>query len=196
MQNINRILTVVLLITGLEVRSQNQIEWNSTYTLQLSDFQSKQTQIGNSDIYSLHTASGIDFSFAMSNAEFMFTKNFNSKVGCKFNRSAASIVAPDSTVANDLLGFARYEFDLAELYARNLRKQLFEKKGTFSNVTFFQPLYDEIQSQLTERHTRAAKETDLGRNKEKLNALHQEVLKEIEALADFCKTCKPPKKKK
>lgn len=85
---------------------------------------------------------------------------------------------------------------MAELYARNLRKQLFEKKGTFSNVTFFQPLYDEIQSQLTERHARAAKETDLGRNREKLNALHQEVLKEIETLADFCKTCKPPKKKK
>ena len=40
------------------------------------------------------------------------------------------------------------------------------------------------------------KSTDLGRDKEKLRQIHQDVLAEIAQLANFCKTCKPPKKKK
>ncbi len=126
----------------------------------------------------------------------MFTKNFNSKVNCTFNRDAASLVAPDSLTAMDLLDFARFEFDLSELYARKFRKKIYEEKGAFSEASFFRPLYDKIQQEFTERHTIAGQESDLGRNKEKLNELHQAVLKEIEQLSDFCKLCKPPKKKK
>lgn len=178
------------------VRSQSIIEWDGKYQLQLSDFQSRATQIGESNIYSIHTTSGIQFAYAMSNAEFMMTKNFNSKVSCSFDRSAASIVASDSTLALDLVGFARYEFDLSELYARKLRKRIYEEKNAFSNTNFIQPIYDAIQKAFTERHTIASKETDLGQNREKLKTLHQDVLSEIEVLSEFCKTCKPVKKKK
>lgn len=132
----------------------------------------------------------------MSNAEFMFTKNFNSKVNCSFNRSAAAIVAQDSTTAIDLLHFARYQFDLSELYARKLRKKLFEEKAVLSDVSFFKPIHDEIQNELTERNTVAGKTAELGRNRVELEKLHDEVLREIEQLSDFCKNCKPPKKKK
>ncbi len=178
------------------VSSQSIIEWDGKYQLQLTDFQSRATQIGESNIYSIHTTSGIQFAYAMSNAEFMMTKNFNSKVSCSFDRSAASIVASDSTLALYLVGFARYEFDLSELYARKLRKRIYEEKSAFSNINFFQPIYNEIQQAFTERHTTAGKVTDLGRNQEKLKTLHQEVLDEIEELSEFCKACKPVKKKK
>lgn len=192
-----RQLFIVFFFTFVStVKGQNTIEWDGNYQLQLSDFQSSTTQVGGTNIYSLHTASSMDFSFYMSNGEFMFTKNFNSKVNCSFNRNAASLVAPDSLIATDLLSFARYEFDLSELYARKFRKRLFEEKGAFSDVNFFRPIYDEIQREFTERHTLAGRTTDLGRDREKLKQLHQEVLSEIEQLVDFCKTCKPPKKKK
>jgi hypothetical protein len=175
---------------------QNTFDWDGKYKLQLSDFQSPSTQIGNTTIYSLHAGSCIDFAYYMTSAEFMFTKNFNSKVSCTFNREAASLVAPDSATAFELLAFARYEFDLCELYARKLRKQIFEEKGAFSDPSFFKPLFDENQEELNERHTLAGRESDLGRNKEKLAELHREVLNEIAQLSDFCKDCKPPKKKK
>jgi len=178
------------------VKGQNTIEWDGNYHLQLSDFQSPTTQVGQSNFCSLHTASEMGFAFYMSNAEFMFTKNFNSKVNCTFQRDAASLVAPDSLTAMDLVNFARYEFDLSELYARKFRKKLFEEKGAFSDIGFIQPIYDSIQRDLTERHTVAGRLCDLGRDKEKLRVLHQEVLEEIKQLSDFCKTCKPPKKKK
>jgi len=48
---------------------------------------------------------------------------------------------------------------------------------------------------MAERFTLAAKESDAGRNAEKLSILHNEVLEEIHQLVDFCKTCKPQKKK-
>ena len=190
-----QLFTITFLAIAGFINGQNLIEWDGKYQLQLSDFQSSSTQIGNVNIYSLHTASSFDFSFYMSNAEFMFTKNFNSKVNCTFNRDAASLVAPDSALAEDLLDFTRYEFDLAELYARKFRQKLYEEKGAFSDVNFFRPIYNEIQKEYVERHSQAEKITDLGRNKEKLQELHQEVLNEIQLLADFCKMCKPPKRK-
>jgi hypothetical protein len=188
-------LIAIIALTSI-VKGQNTIEWDGDYQLQLSDFQSTTTQVGQGSFYSLHTASEMGFAFYMSNAEFMFTKNFNSKVNCTFQRDAASLVAPDSLTAMGLVNFARYEFDLSELYARKFRKKLFEEKGAFSNIGFIQPIYDSIQRDLTERHTVAGRICDLGRDKEKLGELHQEVLREIEQLSDFCKTCKPPKKKK
>ena len=178
------------------VRAQSIIDWSESSHLQFSDFQSPATQISGGNIYSLQSGSRMDFSFAMTNAEFMFTKNFNSKVNCRFKRGAASLVSPDSVSAIDLLNFSRFDFDLNELYARKFRKKLYEEKAAFSNISFFRPIYDEIEREFSESRTMAGKQTELGRNKEKLIELHQEVSKEIQTLSDFCKTCKPPKKKK
>lgn len=182
-------------LMAMNTHAQKSIDWDGIYQLRLSDFQSPATQIGMGSVYSLYTGARMDFSFYMSNAEFVFTKNFNSRVNCTFNRQAASLVAPDSLIASNLLQFSRYDFDLSELYARKFRKKLFEGKGAFSSIAFFQPIYDEVQQELAERHTKAATLTDVGGDREKLNELHQEVLKEIETLADFCKGCKPKKKK-
>lgn len=177
--------------------AQNAIEWDGTYELQLSDFQSNATQIGSEvTVTSINTASSLDFAFMMSNVEFMFTKNFNSKVNCSFQRDAAYLIAPDALTANKLLDFARYEFDLSELYARKLRKEIYEQKGTFSDVSFLKVIYDQIQKQYTEEHAMAAKSTNLGLETVKLTALHTEVSKQIQNYPDFCKSCKPPKKKK
>ena len=141
-----RLFTIAFLAFFFIVKGQNTIEWDGIYQLRLSDFQSPATQIGGVTIYSLHSAASFDFSFSMSSGEFMFTKNFNPKVNCSFNRGAASMVAPDSARANDLLSFARYEFDLAELYARKFRKRLYEEKDAFSDASFFQPIYDSVQN--------------------------------------------------
>lgn len=191
----NTLILFFLLLSTI-ANAQNTIEWDGNYQLQLSDFQSAATKINGGNVYSLNSSSTIDFSFSMSNAEFMFTKNFNSKVDCYFKRGAAVLVAPDSQRAQDLLDFARYDFDLSELYTRKFRKKMFEEKGAFSNISFFKPLYDEIQKEFVDRNATASTETDLGHDKEKLKKLHEAVLVEIAELSDFCKTCKPSKKKK
>ena len=154
---IKQTFTIVFFtIILLSVQGQNIIEWDGKYQLQLSDFQSPATQIGQGNIYSLHATSTFDFSFYMNSIEFAATKNFNSKVNCYFTRNAASIVAPDTLTALDLLEFARYEFDLSELYARKFRKKIFEEKKGFSSVNFFRPIYDEIQKEYVTQYTLAA----------------------------------------
>ncbi|MBC7388533.1 MAG: hypothetical protein H7329_04920 [Opitutaceae bacterium] len=173
---------------------QNEIEWNETYQLQLSDFQSGTTKVGEGNIYSLMAASRMSFSFYMSTYEFMFTKNFNPKVNCTFNRKASSLIAPDKETANFLVSFARFEFDLTELYARKFRKKLFDNKGAFSDAKFFEPIYDSLQSEFTERNAFAISNTKIGQDTIKLKSLHNQVSKEILELPDFCKTCKPQKK--
>jgi hypothetical protein len=190
------ILISLLLVLALASKGQNIIEWDKDYELQFSDFQSPSTQVGETNIYSLHTGANIDFAFQMSNAEFMFTKNFNSKVICSFNRSGAYIIAPDNITASELLNFARYDFDLTELYARKFRQRMFESKGAFSSANFFRPLYDAVSLEHRNRHASAAKVTDLGREGEQLKQLHLQVVNELGQLSDFCKTCKPPKRKK
>jgi hypothetical protein len=191
-----KIISITLLFIAVQINAQNNIEWDGKYQLQLSDFQSNATQIGAVKINSIHTASSLDFAFQMSNVEFMFTKNFNAKVISSFKRDAASIIATDSITAKYLLNFAQYEFDLSELYARKLRKEIYDKKGTFSDVSFLQVLFNSIQQHYTEDHAMASKNTNLGQEEEKLAAIHSAVLQKINELPDFCKNCKPPKKAK
>lgn len=190
------ILILPLLFVISSLFGQNKIQWSENYKLKLSDFQSPSSQIGDLNMYSIHTGSSFDFEFSMSGYEFMFTKNFNDKVDCYFSRHAAILVAPDSSFANDLLSFAQYEFDLSELYARKLRKNLYENKGAFSSYDFFHEYFEEVQNEYAQRYTQAGKETDMGRNREKLNELHKRVLNEIKELSEYCKTCKPAKKKR
>ncbi len=188
-----RILLLILLLPVFG-NSQN-IEWSPDYKLQLSDFASPATEIGRDEI-ALIASPRIEFSYQMSYAEFMFTKNFNSKVVCMFTPSSAAIVAPDEATAQKIVKFAQYQFDLCELYSRKFRKKLFESKGTFSNSDFFKISYEEMQNEVAARSTEAGKMTKLGIDEQKTKELHDEVLAELAAFPDYCKTCKPPKKKK
>ena len=176
---------------------QSVFEWTPEYELQLADFQSPQTEI-NPELTSCSIFSGanMDFSFQMSNYEFMFTKNFNSKVSTTFNKNAATITAPDLATAEQLVKFGQYSFDLTELYSRKFRKEMYELKGTFSNASFFQPIFNRLQEEMNAESARVLKATDLGRNEALLKQEHEQVILAIEALADFCRECKPPKRKK
>jgi hypothetical protein len=96
----------------------------------INKFSIKATQIRiRGSITSIHTASVLDFGFMMNNVDFVLQSLIQSKL--PFQRDAGSLIAPDTITANKLLDFARYEFDLSELYARKLRKEIYEQKGTF-----------------------------------------------------------------
>jgi len=191
-----KIIVAILILVANAVNAQNQVEWDGNYELQISDFQSKGTQVGGTTVISMQTASSLQFGFQMSNVEFMFTKNFNSKVDCVFQRDGALIVAPDTTTANKLVQFAQFQFNLSELYARKLRQKIYENKATFSDISFVKPLYDSTEKDFIAENGSASKDTNLGQDEGKLAILNAKVLTQIQELADFCKSCKPPKKKK
>lgn len=173
------------------------MSWSPGVQLTLTDFQSPETEISKDmDGYSLFSGANIDFSFQMSNIEFIMTKNFNSKVRALFHRDQASIIAPDSLSALQMVAVAQYHFDLAELYARKIRRELYEEKGAFSNASFFQPIFEKYERERSAQSARIFKSTEFGKKEDILKEEHQKVLAEIESFSDFCFDCKPPKKKK
>jgi len=190
-----RTILIICILFLANSYSQNEINWDGKYQLQLSDFQSPFTKVGNVNANNFMMFIGAEFNFAMSNIEFMFTKNFNSKINNAFKRGSSSIVAVDNESAKAMVDLAQYGFDLSELYARKLRKKIFEEKRTLSDISFLKPIYDENQKELNELIANVSNETNLGTKKDKLKILHEQVLKEIQELSDFCKECKIPKKK-
>lgn len=173
--------------------AQTVLEWSPDIKLTFSDFKSPATEIG-SPVGSLSPGVAIEFGYQMSAAQFMMTKNFNSKVLCRFDPYSAAIVAPDEITAEQLIGFAQFSFDLGELYSRKLRKKLYEAKGVFSGNDFFQQYYSEIHQRFTSEITESGKLTNFGIESSKLQELHNRVKEELNNYNDFCKTCKPPKK--
>src|SRR4051812_48034872 len=55
---------------------QDRFEWSEEYDLTMADFLGSGTQIGGGNIYTVQTASQIDFAWQMTNFEFMATKNW------------------------------------------------------------------------------------------------------------------------
>ena len=172
------------------------MEWNPNYELQLSDYQSPESEINSSlTSFSIYSGSKIDFSFNMNSVSFMFTKNFNSKVKAIFQKNLAVLIAPDSVTANQLLQFGRYDFDLVELYARKIRKKIYEEKGAFSDSKLFQPIFNELQEEMNTVSAQVFKATNFGKDTEMLQKEHNKVKQEINTLSDFCQNCKPKKLK-
>lgn len=193
-----RLLFTIILIFGFSIGfSQSVSNWSPEYELSLTDFKSPQTEI-NEELtnYSISLGISLYFDIHMSTYQFMFTKNFNSKVKVIFNKNASIISAPNLLVAEYLIKYGQYNYDLSELYARKFRQQMYLEKGTFSDVTFFQPIFEKIQEKMNAENARVIKVTDLGKKENLLKQEHEKVLIEIDALSDFCFECKPPKKRK
>ena len=191
----NYLIFVFTLATISDSLGQDIIEWNQTYKLERSDFLAR-TGESTSGVFTVHAACAINFFYQMSSYEFMLTKNFNSKASTTFNRPASYILAPDSITGARLLRFAQAEFDLAELYARKFRKSMFDNKKAFSDPGFYQRLYDSIQKEHTVHVSQLSQNTEIGMAENRLNEQHQQIIADIESLSDYCKSCKPKKKKK
>ena len=189
-----KLISLFFLFQSFTSYSQDIIDWDSTYILQLSDFQNPATHIGGPQVYTVSTSTGITYYIMM--YELQFNRNLNSKIKCTFNRDASFIIAPDTATALYLLSFARFEFDLSELYARKLRKRLNEKRGGFAGPTYLESTYNELYAEMNERRGNAGRLSEVGQHVDKLRTLHIEVLHEMDELADYCRTCKPPKRKK
>ncbi|MCZ8355588.1 MAG: hypothetical protein O9340_12690 [Cyclobacteriaceae bacterium] len=176
--------------------AQNDLEWNESYKLSLSDFKSPSQEIGNLNQYTLFSAISLEFKYLMSSYEFMATKNFNDKIISVMKRDAAYLIAPDTLFAHQLIAFTQFEFDFAELCARKIRKKIYEEKKAFSNANLLQQVYDGYYQEFVNKLSLYAKQCDLGRKKELLESLHKEILVELNQYKEFCKTCKPTKNRK
>lgn len=175
--------------------AQEKIYWTPEKEITSEDFKSPTTNIGDVEVNSLLLGATIELGMIMSTAEFMFTKNFNSKVSATIQPYSSVLIAKDEVTSEHMIRFANYQFDLCEMYARKLRKGLFEAKKLGSTITFIQNQFDGIMMAYTNELSVAMQQTNMGLNAEVLKDLHKNVNEDILELDDFCKECKPPKKK-
>jgi|GEM_PF-5856976 len=73
------VFSAFIWLVTLSSFAQQSIHWSPDYYLTIKDFGSKKTKVGTQNNY-INSSARMDFSFQMSNTEFMLTKNFNQKV--------------------------------------------------------------------------------------------------------------------
>jgi hypothetical protein len=189
---LRNLLTLLLLISAFTALGQAKTEWKEGYKLSVLDFQAESPKSREGQGQTYYLAANLDFSYAMSNYEFMLTKNFNKFVTAYFIPANSWLQQGEGTEI--LLKFAQMDFDLLELYARKYRQRLYGEKNAFSKPNFFQQAHEEVNAAMAKRSVEmqnAVSESD-GKGEE----FHGQILKEISELAEFCKECKPVKKKK
>ncbi|PIQ21091.1 MAG: hypothetical protein COW65_11140 [Cytophagales bacterium CG18_big_fil_WC_8_21_14_2_50_42_9] len=185
-------LAFILFFTIFTSWGQAKTEWKEGYKLTVLDFQAEPPISREGQGQTYYLAANLDFNYAMSSYEFMLTKNFNKNVTAFFIPANSWLQQGEGTEI--LLRYAQMDFDLLELYARKFRQRLYAEKNAFSNPNFFQETYNEINAEMNRRHVEM--QNAMAESNSKGEAFHAQILKEITALAEYCKECKPTKKKK
>ncbi len=191
------LLTVLSLVFASSAFAQNKLLWSADYELTLSDFRSPATRIDSAlnQIY-LMPGTTTEFGFQMSTYEYMATRNFDDKVSASFTPATAAIKAPDAAAAQRLLDYERYQFDLAELCVRKMRRTMYDNKKVFSDFSLFEPIFQRYHHEMEVEAARVNEATNFGENAELLAEERSKVRAEIETMPDFCYACKPEKVKK
>ena len=185
-------LAFILFFTFFTSWGQAKTEWKEGYKLTVLDFQAEAPQNREGQGQTYYLAANLDFNYAMSSYEFMLTKNFNKNVTAYFMPANSWLQQGEGTEI--LLKYAQMDFDLLELYARKCRQQLYAEKNAFSNPDFFQETYNGINAEMARR--RVEMQNAMAESNSKGEAFYVQILKEVASLAEYCKECKPAKKKK
>jgi len=190
------ILTLLAILTlSTLTYSQTIVEWKEDELITLQSFEGELPDLAEDQIQQYTFAATFDFNFQMLNMQFAFTKNFNQYVKAYYVPSLSWIEKGE--LNDQLLLMANLDYDLVELYARKFRKRLYESKNVASNVDFYNSIFLKINQEYSNRQTVIQSEL---RGQEDYEAyLKDTILKvnqEIKEMAEFCKTCKPKKKKK
>ncbi len=187
-------IVILALLPAIAV-SQEKVSWTSDLTITEHSFKGAIPNLVDDLVQQYYFACTYDFSFHMMSMQFAFTKNFNQYVNAYYIPTHSWIESGELT--SQLILMANLDFDLAELYARKFRKKLYEAKNVGSNIDFFCSLHNENNKEYTTEHAEIHSELRTVDNAEEY--LHQKILEinsKIEDLSEFCKTCKPKKKKK
>jgi hypothetical protein len=189
MYKIIAVIAFVIIASGL--KAQNKIEWSDDYEFSESDFQAEapnsramQTVLGSYSVV-----------FQVSGYNIVASRNLNKYVSCYFQKDASYLDDGDSIAIAELLRYQKLTFDIYELNARYLRQRFFnERKRVLLEGT--SKLREEVSAEHSRLLARVDKETKHGNDTYRVRKWELWIKSELERLGDFCKECRPVKKKK
>ncbi|MCK3683340.1 hypothetical protein [Maribellus sp. YY47] len=188
---IKKLLFLVLFaFTATVVWAQNMLEWSEDHPLTVKDFEAPAPNNGQ-----MQTVSGsFSVSYEFGGLSLISTRNLNQYVHANFQKNASYIDRADAATTNRLLAYQQLIFNVYELQARNLRKKFYDERGKLLTKG---PglLYQEVAAEHSVLLGKVESETFHGASMDEIKRWNEWVLQELEKLNEFCKDCKPSKKK-
>ena len=181
---------IFLLLQPFSVFAQDELHWSEDYNLTVSDYEAQAPNNGN-----LQTVSGTFYvAYEMGGINLITTRNLNKNVSCYFQKDASYIDKGDKADTKLMLRYQQLIFNLYEIQARNLRRKFFDER---TRLLTKGPgvLHQEALAEHEKLLTKVENETNDGHRSEVITEWLIWTEGELENLSDFCKTCKPRKKK-
>jgi len=157
-----------------------QKRWSSDTKLTIEDFKIKISDENNDAVFSQfmisHSIGGFDF----------MKRNLNQKIGNIFLGNASWI---DTTKVENIqkqIDFQQMQFDLAEIEARKFRKRVLKDKSQIAKgFDIVNKINNEIMTEFSEIRLEFMKETESGRNEEKVEKWKKKIATELKDLDEF-----------
>ncbi|TKS57203.1 hypothetical protein [Mesohalobacter halotolerans] len=182
----NRIIIgLILVISSLQLTfgqnlQEGQKRWNSDQKLTIEDFKIKISDENNDVVFSQFMISQ-----AIGGFDFM-KRNLNQKIENIFLGNASWI---DTTKVADIqkqIDFQQMQFDLAEIHARKFRKRALENKGQIAKgFDIINQINNDIMTEFSKSRLELIKETEGGRNDEKIEEWKEKIATELKELYEF-----------
>lgn len=173
-------LIVFLLI--FNILSAQKINWSEDQKLVWDNFKSKTNNLGGSTVVA-YTHCGWEYSAITSSDPKVPVKI---EIQTIFNEDKSW--KDDKRINNYVLVHEQKHFDIAEIHARKLRKEVSEKIKTTSEYNkFFKTIYAKISSEYKQFQTTYDRITEHGMNKEKQAEYNILISEELEKLKNYQK---------
>lgn len=172
-------LLLILNVTSICVAQDNPdyLLWNSNHELTLDDFGIKKSDPSYNSFAQFTVeqyVSGLDF----------MTKNFNKKVKNLMIKSASWIDTTQNV--QESLKYHQILFDISEVYARKLRKDLKEnRKQIAKGLSIVNDLSAKNSAEFAKRRLEYDGDTEYGKNSQKLLLWDQKIKQELGELSDY-----------
>lgn len=177
--------SIILIVVGLSLSfgqglQEGQIRWSSDKALELNDFKIKISEENVDPVFSQfmisHSISGFDF----------IKRNLNQKISNIFIGNASWIDTTKTADIQKQIDFQQIQFDLAEIQARKFRKRILKDKGKISKgFDIVNHINNKIMTEFAKIRLEFMRETESGRNEEKLEEWKERIETELKLLNEF-----------
>ncbi|MEF9476420.1 hypothetical protein OWR28_00365 [Chryseobacterium sp. 1B4] len=128
--------------------------------------------------------SAISFSYQLRGYNAL-SNNFNRKILNKFSSNASSL-NPNASNIPAMIEYQQVNFDLAEVYARRMRKDLLIHKNTiWKGFAYANEMFNSLTAEYVKAQGLLDSETNYGLNAQKLEDWKQKIKTELDELSDF-----------
>ncbi len=188
---------VLFLFSSVISFAQKKVQWTADLVIDEQSFQDTPPNLAEDQVQEMSFQTTYDFAYQMTNAQFMFTKNFNKYVEAYYLPTMSWIEEGDEKLTSELLLLANLQFDMSELFARKFRKELYERKKLGSAANFYDLAHAEVSNEYSKLNAEINSQLRISNDwSSTISDYSKKINSEINELYEYCKTCKPVKKKK